>query len=113
MSTLVLGRNMLAPLYLPTVNAGGSDAGLRKALSEAHSELHRAASSAQSLALTSLMQVLEECSQAGWDGYNARAVPHQAAIFSTTSTTSTNGQESASTVMRLEPILQGSTQRLL
>jgi hypothetical protein len=34
----------------------------------------------QSLALTSLTRVLEECSQAGWDGYNAPAISHQAAV---------------------------------
>jgi hypothetical protein len=60
--------------------AGGSDADLRKGLSHAKRELHTAVSSAQSLALTSLMRVLEECSQAGWDGYDARAVSDQAAV---------------------------------
>jgi hypothetical protein len=70
---------MLAPLYVPTVNAGGSDADLRKVLSEAKRELHTAASSTQSLALTSLMRVLDECRQAGWDGYNAQAVSNEAA----------------------------------
>jgi hypothetical protein len=80
MSTLVLGRNMLAALFAPTFSAGGSDADLRKVLSDAKRELQTAASSAQSLALTSLMRVLEECSQAGWDGYGARAVSDQAAF---------------------------------
>jgi hypothetical protein len=70
---------MLAALYAPTVSAGGLDADLRKVLSDAQRELQTAANSA-SLALTSLMRVLDECSQAGWDGYDARAVSDQAAV---------------------------------
>lgn len=79
MSALVLPRNILAPLYAPTTNAGGSDAKLRKALSEVRRELHTAASSAQSLALISLARVLDECSKPGWDGYDARPISEKAA----------------------------------
>jgi hypothetical protein len=59
---------------------GGSDADLRKGASDAQRELHTAASSTQTLALTSLTRALEQCSHAGWDGYDARAVSDQAAV---------------------------------
>ena len=43
-------------------------------------EFERPVSSARSLALTSLMRALEECSHAGWDGYEAQAVSDEAAV---------------------------------
>jgi len=80
MSTLVLGWNMPAALYDPTVSAGGSDAKLRRALSDARRYVHQAASSAQSLALTSLWRVMQECSRPGWDGYGAGAISVRVAL---------------------------------
>jgi hypothetical protein len=75
-----LSVNQRHPRYFPTVNAGGSDPVLGKMLLEAKREQHTVASSGQSLALPSLMHVLEECSHASWDGYDARAVSDQVAV---------------------------------
>jgi hypothetical protein len=61
-------------LYAPTFSTGRSDEPLRRVLCETKRELHSAASSAQSLALTSLARVMDECCRSGWDGYGARAI---------------------------------------
>lgn len=79
MSTLALARNTSAALYQPTVNASGADAQLRKQLADAKRERRQAASSAQSLAVTALARVLEECAKPRWDGYDAQPVSAKAA----------------------------------
>ena len=79
MSILVMGWKTPPALYLPTVSAGGADDPLRRVLADTKRALRQAASSAQSLALSSLARVLEECTQPGWDGYGARAVSVQVA----------------------------------
>lgn len=80
MSSLALDWNAPAALYAPTNNAGRSDERLRQILSETRREQHGAASSAQSLALTSLARVMEACSREGWDGYGARAISERAGV---------------------------------
>jgi len=79
MSTLTVAWNTSAALYKPTVNASGADARLRKQLTDAKRERRQAASSAQSLAVTALARVLEECANPGWDGYDALPISVKAA----------------------------------
>jgi len=79
MSAFTLTRDTYSALNDQTLSASDAGAVLRRALSEARDHIRAAASSAQSLALTSLMRVLEECAQPAWDGYRARPISEAAA----------------------------------
>jgi hypothetical protein len=74
MSILTLTPDIYSALNEQTLTASDTGAVIHKALSEAKEHLRALASSAQSLALTTLGRVLEECAEPGWDGYRARAV---------------------------------------
>ncbi len=80
MSTLVLNWNTPASLYEPTASADKSDRTLRDVLDGFRQSVHEAASSAQSLALTSLFQLIQECSQPGWDGHGARVLSERTVL---------------------------------
>jgi len=74
MSTLVLRSHLPTALYVSSASASESGTKVRQALQKATADIRSVATSAQSLAVSSLARVLGECGRAGWDGYHAHAV---------------------------------------